>query len=552
MPTGAPLATRPPAGTAAADARPDRMRAHGLALRALLAVALAGLALPVAVAAIPPLLDYPNHLVRIWLIAGGAKIEPLSRMYEVSWTGAYTNVGIDYLAALLGLVIPAVPLGSCLVLLSLVLPPLGAIALNRELLGGIHWWQIGFVLLAWTATLIAGFLNFQIGIGCALLAAALEPRIGRARPFLRLLARAGLASLLLFVHMFALFYYCALLSGLALGPTIRELASWRQLKARAGAVVTALVPAVAPALAFLALSPSLPGDHVDAAGNAPVWDFSLVGKLFILLTPIVTYDLWLDLAFASAIAVPLAVALVAGRVEAHAGLLLAAAGLVVLALVTPTAVAGTWWIDNRFPVLAALALVAGLRPELHLGAAGKLAVATVLALVVTLRTGWIATVWHERQTDIRAVERAVQAVPAGSAVLPLDNTDDSLSPSDYPRGRYFHNGHPTHWSFSVLAVMWRHVFVPNLFWAVGKQPLLALAPWSRISLPEDGLHPAEALLDPKRTPAHFADWRQRYDYVLLLNADTGRIAGLAALPELILERDEGFARLYRVVSRVHR
>jgi polyisoprenyl-phosphate glycosyltransferase len=50
-------------------------------------------------------------------------------------------------------------------------------------------------------------------------------------------------------------------------------------------------------------------------------------------------------------------------------------------------------------------------------------------------------------------------------------------------------------------------------------------------------------------PPHFADWRLRYDYVLLLNADAGRIAGLSELPELVLERDEGFARLYRVVGR---
>jgi hypothetical protein len=96
----------------------------------------------------------------------------------------------------------------------------------------------------------------------------------------------------------------------------------------------------------------------------------------------------------------------------------------------------------------------------------------------------------------------------------------------------------------VLAIMWRHVFVPNLFWAVGKQPLIALPPWDEISLPEDGLHAVEALLDPRRTPAHFADWRRRYDYVLLLNADAGRPAGLARLTGLVMERDAGFARLY--------
>src|SRR5262245_3079434 len=345
MPTGTPMAKQPQVSAEAVRAGPDWTGRHALAMRALLIVALAGLALPVAVAAIPPLLDYPNHLVRMWLIAGGARIEPLSRMYAVSWASAHTNVGIDYVAALLGLIVPAIPLGSFLVLLSAMLPPLGAVALNRALFGGIQWWQIGFVLLAWTATLIAGFLNFQIGIGCALLAAALEPSLERSRPAVRLLARAGLASLLLLVHMFALFYYCALLGGLALGSVVRDLRTWRALRARVGAIVAAVAPAVAPAMLFVALSPSLPGDHVDAAGGAPVWDLSFLGKLYVLLSPIATYNLWVDLACAGAMVVPLAVALALGRVEAHAGLLLAAAGLVVLALATPNAVAGTWWID---------------------------------------------------------------------------------------------------------------------------------------------------------------------------------------------------------------
>ncbi|HWE18623.1 MAG TPA: hypothetical protein VG758_15785 [Hyphomicrobiaceae bacterium] len=544
-----PLAA-PSAGPATADnTDAGRIRTHHGVTAGLLAAAFAGLAVPVLLAEIPPLLDYPNHLVRLWLIAGGAEIEPLSRMYAVSWTSAHTNVGIDYLAAFLGRIVPAVPLGSFLVLLSLVLPPLGAVALNRALFGGTHWWQIGFVMFAWTATLIAGFLNFQIGIGCALLAASLEPRLARGGPWPRLLARAGLAAGLLFVHMFALFCYCALLGGLALGPGIGALASWRRLAARARAVIVAVVPAVAPALLFVGLAPSLPGAHVEAATNPPMWDLSVLGKLHVLLSPIATYNLWLDLASLAAAAVPLAVAVAAGRVQAHAGLLISAAALLVLALAAPTFLAGTWWIDNRFPLMAAFAVVAGLRPDLPFAAAGKIAAAVALALVVTLRTGWIGAVWHERQADIRAVERAVQSVPAGSAVLPLDNTDDTLEPSAYPPGRYFHNGHPTHWSFSVLAIMWRRVFVPNLFWALGKQPLAVLPPWTEISFPEDGLHPAQELLDPRRTPAHFADWRRRYDYVLLLNADAGKLVDLARLPELVLERDEGFARLYRVARK---
>lgn len=137
--------------------------------------------------------------------------------------------------------------------------------------------------------------------------------------------------------------------------------------------------------------------------------------------------------------------------------------------------------------------------------------------------------------------------PTGAAALPLDNIDDRFDASAYPAGRCFHNGHPTHWSLSVLVNMWRHAFVPNLFWAAGKQPLCVLPPWDQISFPEDGLLPAQALVDAGQTPRHFRTWRERYDCVLLLNADLGQGADLSALPSPELVRDEDFARLYRVV-----
>ena len=43
----------------------------------------------------PPLLDYPNHFARIWLLAGGAGAQPVSGFYAVDWSGAWTNIGID-------------------------------------------------------------------------------------------------------------------------------------------------------------------------------------------------------------------------------------------------------------------------------------------------------------------------------------------------------------------------------------------------------------------------------------------------------------------------
>ena len=507
----------------------------------LLAASLATLALPVLVADVPPLLDYPNHLVRLWLIAGGADTPPLSQMYAVSWGSAHTNVGIDYVGAALGRFVPAAALGSALVLLALLLPPLGAVALNRVMFGGNHWWQIGFGFFACNATLLGGFLNFHIGLGLALLGAALEPRLAASVPTLRIGVRLAIAAVLLFVHVFALAFYCALLAGITFGRDLPGLGGFAN---RARHAVLAAAVAAIPALLLVALAPRLPGAHVDQVGNAPLWDFSVLGKTYVLLSPIATYALWLDLLLAVAILAPLAWSLWIGRLKAHAGLLLSACGLVLLALAAPTAVAGTWWIDNRFPIMAVLAVIAGTRPDLAVPATGRLLIAAALAGVVLVRSGSIAYVWHQRQGDVEAVRKAVESVPPGAAILPLDTMLPETELRAFPIGRYFHNGHPTHWSLSVLAIMWRKAFVPNLFWAAGKQPLRVLPPWDQISFPEDGLLPWDALLKADTTPAHFKTWRQRYQYVLLLNADVGKGIELTAFPELQLTTDTGFARLY--------
>jgi hypothetical protein len=212
--------------------------------------------------------------------------------------------------------------------------------------------------------------------------------------------------------------------------------------------------------------------------------------------------------------------------------------------------AGTWWIDNRIPIMAVLALLSGLRPNLDLPPLGRLAMAALLAAIVVTRSGWIAYVWHERQADVAALQRVAQAIPPGSAVLPLENVDYSvpLETQGHPVGRYFHNGHPTHMSLPVLVIMWQQAFLPNLFCAVGKQPCQYLPPWDEISFSDDGVYPSQILTETQHMPAYYRTWRQRYDYVLLINADFGKGADPAALPELRLVRDEGFARLYRIVK----
>jgi hypothetical protein len=520
----------------------------------LLFLALGAPLVPVALVPMPPLFDYHNHFARLWLLMGGVAQAPLAAMYAVDWSGAATNIGIDLIAAALSGVLEAETLLPALLGVALVLPPLGLVMLHRAVFGGWHWWQLGFGVLAWNTTVLEGFLNFHIGLGLALLAAAADGRL-RAQPPAALFAiRATIAAVALVVHPFAALFYAVLLAALALGP--QPFAERRARRLRAA--IWAGAAAALPVLLLVLFAPALPGAD-QAAGQRILWTgYAPRAKAAMLLSAVWTYGLKRDLAFVALFAMPVGWAILRRRLAVHGGLLLAAMGLVVLALVTPAKVAGAWQADARFPAMALLAGVAALRPGprlLHPRA--EAALAGALVLLVGARAAWILSIWHERRADVAAVERVLAHVPPGAAVLPMEHRFDwkmwqpgMVRP---PRGRHVGPGHPATWHLATLAVPRRHAFVPTLFAARGKQPLRVLPPWDEIAQQDAELVSAGLLPDPdpgllRRSSADYVrHWRTRFDYLLLLNADLPDVAGgLPDLPELELLEDAGFVRLYRI------
>lgn len=140
-------------------------------LRAALTASLLALLLPVAVAAVPPLWDYPNHLTRYWLLSGGAAVAPMSNWYRVIWD-TWTNVAVDAIAMVEARLFGYVAAGQLIVAAAVLLPPLGGALLWRMVHGRMHWWQLSFALLTWGTGVIGGLLNFQIAFGLALVFAA--------------------------------------------------------------------------------------------------------------------------------------------------------------------------------------------------------------------------------------------------------------------------------------------------------------------------------------------------------------------------------------------
>lgn len=139
--------------------------------------------------------------------------------------------------------------------------------------------------------------------------------------------------------------------------------------------------------------------------------------------------------------------------------------------------------------------------------------------------------------------------PGGTARYQL--SEWGLSRGDFWQGS---QSVGTHWHYPTLAVPWRQAFVPTLFAMRGKQPVRVLPPWDALMVNDAlslsiGALVAEDTADYRWNPAThlLADWRERFDYALVLNADMPDGAGpVRPVPGLELVADEGFARLYRI------
>ncbi|HEX4177491.1 MAG TPA: hypothetical protein VHY57_03600, partial [Rhizomicrobium sp.] len=177
-----------------------------LALAGLFIVLLA----PLLLTEMPPLLDYPNHLARMEILSRLPGDADLAKIYSVSWR-IVPNIGIDVTMPALMHALPLMAAGKVFVALALILPLMGVITLHRALFQTVSYWPLAAGLVAYNRLFFSGFLNFLIGVGLALLAAALWVA-WRERPVWQRVGSAAVAAIVIFFcHLIAIAFYGLLL-----------------------------------------------------------------------------------------------------------------------------------------------------------------------------------------------------------------------------------------------------------------------------------------------------------------------------------------------------
>lgn len=495
-----------------------------------LAAVLLALLLPLGFAEVPPLLDYPNHLARAVILAG--QVPEAAAWFAPDWR-LLPNLAFDLLMMPLLRVLGPHEAGRVVVGLAAALGLLGTVAYHRAVFGRASWWPLGAALIAWHGLLLSGFLSFSIGTGIALLAAALWIGGGDRPSRARHGAFALLATLTALSHLFAFGFLGLLLLA-------------RILAARRFDAATALRLGVsfAPG-AWIALQ------AFGGAGGVLLWEYhERTSRAFAAFAG---YHVWLDRLAVLAVPGVLAAAALTRRLDADRGSLLAFGFCALAFLAMPATIGGGALAEVRFALFAALLLFAGLDVRIGWPAALPLAGLGAARLVV------LGLAWNAHQADVAELRRALAELPRGAAMMTV-----AVGRAEAPA--YFRDQrHRAITSFlytrpgqhlGALAIVEQHARWPGLFAIPGQQPLRVLPPMERFSsalwhtLPPPGALDRTRPAPPGLSAADFAvwaDWPQRFDYVLLLHARaTPRPPEFATAP-LAPVVDTGFAALYRVL-----
>lgn len=232
---------------------------------------------PVLFVEIPAMVDYPNHLARMAVLAR-AGTPAANPYYEVAW-GFYPNLAMDLIVPPIARLIGAETATRLFYVASQLLVVGGAMALafatqRRFVAAGI-----AACFLLYSVPFAWGFINFEFALGLALWGIAAWLATGPSRPRLRFGIHCGFVAALFAAHLFALGIY-----GIALG--LLELrAAWQRRVTMARLGFTALQ--LAAPLGVLTIAMLASGGRVGGTDGSAVnvwwfawklgWIFSLNG-----------------------------------------------------------------------------------------------------------------------------------------------------------------------------------------------------------------------------------------------------------------------------------
>lgn len=478
--------------------------------------------LPTLLVEIPALVDYPNHLARMSILArdGTPAAHPY---YQVAWA-LYPNLAIDLVVPFLARWMDVPAATKLFYLTAQVLIIGGTMAVGYAARRQLLLPAIAATLLLYAPPFAWGFVNFAFGLGIALWAFAVWIWLAGAPLVLRLVVHAFFVAILFFAHLLALGLYGLMAGGYEL---------WRLSANRASPTRWVLTfGGMALPVVLLIVVMKATGGAVGGTGN----EWFLANKLNIIL------ELnGLDKSWSRIASVILFVSVI---LASQRGLIrLAGAGpwlatiLLVAFVAMPGRLMDTSFVDGRVWVVLMLMLGAFAQiPRASRSAPLLIGILASLSLANSAYTAWIQ--WDYAK-DYRAMLTALEKVPMRARILIARTGPEDDPPEDRLDYPMFHA--------ALLGIHTRDALAPTLFAYPGKQPVRPRPEVAALTIPQGGPVPLDivtAIARGEKNPTGYAfltDWPQKFGYVVLLEVKENPLPDRLEL----LAQDRRFA-LYRV------
>jgi hypothetical protein len=503
--------------------------------------------LPLFWAKVPPLVDYPNHLARMWILVHGAEIPELAGNYAVHWR-ILPNLAMDLVVPALSRVMPVEEAGRGFIALTMLALVGGTVILHRVLYGRLEIWPIWSVLFVYNAALFWGFLNFLFATGIFLLAFSGWVASRAWRPGPRIMTFSAVASLLLLLHLVAFGLYGLSVLSYELGNrvsgcrlTLRSFVSW-------SAVCLQFLPSFLLWYASLAHG----GPTFTAYGDLAAKFYALMSPFTFGYEPAVFDPLFGLLACSLLI-----VAIATRSFKLVPEMRLPLVAVIIAAVIMPNWASGSWSADIRLPIALPFIIIASTRLEVSRKGA-VVAIAAAASIVLGLRLWTVSQAWRDYDRLFAEFRMASAVIAKGARVLVVEAPipEQKRRLSRLPTGFAKRQSAPF-MHMAALAVIDRAAFFPYLFtgWytidATQRNEAVAQA----VAVP---MTPGELTksADPEQAKTldtgpnflgerpYWRDWPERFDFVLWIDFGGARKPELEQLQPLT---SGSFFNIYRVI-----
>jgi hypothetical protein len=424
---------------------------------------------PIWAAAFPPLLDYPNHLARAFVLAHlRDPAFSFSRFYRADW-GLYPYLGMDASLAVLDKLLPIETAGRVFLSLCALALPAAAWFFLRQVNPGDDATPFWALLIAYNLFFLEGFLNFDLSIAVGFLALGL---------WLRWLAKPSLTRWSATLAAFTALYFAHLLGFAIAGLVLVAYLAFARRPLRDWVRSAALS---LPGLAFY-----LHSSRVGLGAQQIIYR-GFVAKVLSLGIPLHGYWPALDRISLAGLGVWFLAAWWRNP-EFHWNR--AWLGVAAFLFVLYWAIPWEWGEGSDLDIRVLPFLFVVILALAHVGRRTWLLAAVPLFLFAA-RAASLTTHFAEVQPELAGLARSFDAVPRGALVLPIVEGDQD--PIERPFTHF--------WAYGVIRRGW---FSPYLIDAPGETPMRIV---DRSYTP-DGFWDLEYTESP--------DWKQvqsEYEYV---------------------------------------